>query len=76
MFELHPGNFWHCYNELLVTFREEMTQTQIDSVAAANLLEVIREPNEWQPSYTFAQTEYSPPGIFDLCAEVFASGLC
>lgn len=76
MFQLAETRIWRVYHEFLVSFREEVTQGEIASLVAANALEVLRIPLEWQWSYTFAQTEDSPEDVFDICNEIFESGLC
>lgn len=75
-FQLTDDQVWHVYNELLVTFKESVSQAQIDAIMNDYQLEILRSPLEWLPSYTLKQTENSPDDVFDICAELFQSGMC
>lgn len=75
-FQYSDTNIWNCYNELLVTFKESVSQSQIDSLISFYHLSTLRAPYDWYATYTFAQTEQSPKDIFQLSRDIFESGLC
>jgi subtilisin family serine protease len=75
-FQLTEDQVWYVYNELLVSFKESVSPAQIEGIVASYYLEVVTEPTDWYPSYLLRQTEDSPEDVFDLCAELYESGLC
>jgi hypothetical protein len=75
-FEVTTGSVWYVYDELLIAFREEVSQQEIDSIVDAFSLDIVLEPDSLQDSYLMRITASSPPDIFDIGNEIYESGLC